>query len=112
MITIEWDEAGYPDDASIEKIPDLVFHDFEVEVEPAWNFLKRVLQECANNNCSSFSLDVFKDPWRTSEDEEITFTTGGWSGAESLIYAIEKNVWLSQYLYTWRRGGLYVFRSR
>ena len=105
MIHIWWDEAGYPDDASIKCIPDLVFHDFEVEVESAWNFLKRVLKECSDNNCSGCYFVT------TPDYEEIHFMTGGWSGAEELIFAIQKNVWLHYYLFSWQRGGLYVFRK-
>ena len=39
----------------------------------------------------------------------IHFSTGGWSGAESIIALIQRRVDLRYHMLSWRRGGHYVF---
>lgn len=42
---------------------------------------------------------------------EWHYSTGGWSGNESLIYALLNNfLFKSAWYYSWQRGGHYVFR--
>ena len=40
----------------------------------------------------------------------VAFSTGGWSGQEDLINAIEGSLLGMLYLWSWRRGGHYEFR--
>lgn len=39
----------------------------------------------------------------------IEFSTGGWSGAESIIALIERRFDLSHFMMSWKRGGHFVF---
>jgi hypothetical protein len=39
----------------------------------------------------------------------ISFSTGGWSGAESIIGLIQRRADLQHLMLSWRRGGHYVF---
>ncbi len=52
----------------------------------------------------------------TVDDEKTTYeiSTGGWSGNEALIKALEHNHWLNWHM-TWvqsRRGGHYIFEVK
>lgn len=55
--------------------------------------------------------------WHETVDDEKTIyeiSTGGWSGNESLICALEHNHWLNWHT-TWvqsRRGGHYIFEVK
>jgi hypothetical protein len=45
------------------------------------------------------------------ESDRYTFSTGGWSGNESVVDAIEHNRMLQMIgAYSWRRGGHYEYR--
>ena len=41
---------------------------------------------------------------------QIAFSTGGWSGAESITSLIESRADLAHFMQSWRRGGHYVFQ--
>ena len=42
----------------------------------------------------------------------VAFSTGGWSGQEALVNAVEHGLPGTFYLWSWRRGGHYEFRVR
>ena len=84
-----------------------------------------ILELVAIKHISSFEdfhyiLDLVKTLWAypeyatVSEDgKTYTFRTGGWSGNEALISAMEMNiVFWSMCWYMSQRGGLYVFKLR
>lgn len=92
---IELDDDGYPTDESLEKIEKL-------EHEEAERFVA--------------SLPDIKLPYASihkyEEDGEarISYSTGGWSGNESIINAMLKNFYINQFMYySWHRGGHHVF---
>lgn len=39
----------------------------------------------------------------------VEFSTGGWSGAESIIGLINRRIDLRHHMLSWRRGGHYIF---
>jgi hypothetical protein len=41
---------------------------------------------------------------------KVIMTTGGWSGNESLIYALQETMWWQLYWQKSERGGLHEFR--
>lgn len=62
-------------------------------------------------------MDYVRDIWKYADGNywerdgnKYTLHTGGWSGNEDLIYAMQKNAmfWI-QYWYSSTRGGHYVF---
>jgi len=97
------DSEGYPDEFELERIEKWDVNDFPELL----NYIE--------------DLHIYKDyierrivkedykPYRPLL--EWHFSTGGWSGNESLIYALLKN-WMFKVMwyYSWRTGGHYVFR--
>lgn len=61
---------------------------------------------------------IYPQYWKERDIEEYgqphreyEVSTGGWSGNEDLIIALEKNTWFSIIApWSWRRGGHYVYR--
>lgn len=102
---VEW-EDGYPlaeddDFAAWDSLP--------LSFANAAAFLMLELPRAAANCCAScevsnkFNVDI-KAPVK-----HVYFSTGGWSGAESLIGFIERRVDTSYFMLSWHRGGHYVF---
>ena len=87
----EFDRDGYPTDRTLKAIEewDSKKHDSLIEfVNEAWYYPDYI----------------------TMEGGEIRLCTGGWSGNESLIYAMKQNrmFWLLHW-YSSTRGGLHIF---
>lgn len=95
------DSEGYPEEEELERIRKWDSQDFPCML----NFVEE--------------LHIYKNYiWREVVKDEIhkqpilkwTFCTGGWSGNESLIYAVLDNfVFKCMWYYSWQRGGKYVF---
>lgn len=102
---IEYDE-GYPVDEDFgwfgQTTPPFDFHRAAhwllAELPRASEFMV-----CAYCNITS-AVDDFDDPVKL-----IEFSTGGWSGCESIIGLIERRFDLRHFMLSWRRGGHYVF---
>jgi hypothetical protein len=85
------EEEGYPTDEALEKVSAWDAHD----PMGLWNHIEGYF----NRHGSA---------WIEGEDYKLA--TGGWSGCESVISALEKN-WILNALY-WQsshRGGLHVY---
>ena len=103
---IEWDDAGYPTDDSIQAVKCMA-----LDFAAARGWLRRNLQACSMNNCSFYA----ERPSMTFCEEPCTivdFSTGGWSGAEELLGLIENRPDCSYHMLSWRRGGHYEFEFR
>jgi hypothetical protein len=102
---LEWDDDGYPVDVHFEgRNNRFILQDSKT----AWEWLKHNLEMCCKNCCASYELidaiDIMDHP-----TQHINFTTGGWSGAETLIGIIEGQFWAAHLMLQWRRGGHYIF---
>jgi len=95
MTEPQFDSDGYPTDETIETVR-------------AWSDLSFEGQVAL--------LDYVRDAWNTDigavriDAEIYVFITGGWSGNEELIYALDDNTmfWMLCW-YKSRRGGYYEF---
>ena len=93
------DEAGYPTEAALD-------------IVSKWHW-----SDCAGWFAFIETIWEYRD-WGWRVDREVTpveymISTGGWSGNESIIGAMEANVIL--WSFTWvqsRRGGHYLFEGR
>lgn len=107
VIEPEFNAEGYPTDATLECIVSWKIDDYEdcatllAFVQKAWHW-PSYFTKAPNRH----------RPWpgaRTLE-RRYTVSTGGWSGNESLIAAMESNFMF--WTLTWessRRGGHYIF---
>ena len=99
MIDEILDEDGYPTDEFLE-------------VLRSWPHQKgfdELLQE-------AMKAHIYPSYWQREEDDGKAvwnISTGGWSGNESIIYALEDNdvFWFSCWVQS-RRGGHYIFECR
>ena len=103
-----FDKDGYPTEETLERIktwPIDVMNDAHAAMEfvgQAWKW-------------PDWGWEVdpdFRDPdFLDRPVRRYVFSTGGWSGNESLVNAIEAN-WMLQMLgaWSWRRGGHYEYR--
>jgi hypothetical protein len=100
---IEYDDDGYPTDESIAAIESL-----PLDFKKARMFAKRELERCAEICCASYdednAIDIVGKPVI-----HASFSTGGWSGAETLIGLIQRRHDIAHSMLSWRRGGHYVF---
>lgn len=80
----------------------------KLSFENAREWLLRELPRAAENMPCFCSIrrgkNISGEPVRL-----IEFSTGGWSGAESIIRLIKRRVDLNSQMLSWRRGGHYVF---
>ena len=104
---VGFDRDGIPTDATLERIsswPIKTNADFAVVMDfagRAWSYPDR--WECIESEA---------DPdWPSHPKRVYRFSTGGWSGNESIIAAIEANE-IVQIVgaWSWRRGGHYEYR--
>lgn len=85
------DDDGYPTDEALQRIADWPY-------QGAAGMLEFVR-----------GLWSYPNFW-TQEDDKLSVSTGGWSGNESLISAMQKNVGFWHLCwYSTRRGGHYQF---
>lgn len=106
-LDVDWDSDGYPELTSSSHVVDpFLLRD----TKEAWEWLKHNLETCAYNCCASVetveTTNVIGNPC-----QHIYFSTGGWSGAETLIHIIEGQFWASHLMLQWRKGGHYIFES-
>lgn len=92
MSIAEWlDGDGYPTEAALDRIA-------------KWDYTDA-------RGCLDFIKSLWCYPaYATMENGEYCFVTGGWSGNEALIAALESNavLWASYWLSS-HRGGKYCF---
>lgn len=97
-------EDGYPSDWACERIAMI-----GPELAPAWlvDVLYSWWETCSHGFPPKLTLGASR-----RAGAEPTFTmelsTGGWSGLESIIHAVEENLWLSRFIETRHQGGHYV----
>lgn len=97
------DDEGYPTEEFIEFIANWKHGETPLRklidmIQEAWQF-------------GDWGFILSKRPYRGKIKLELH--TGGWSGNEEIIYAMQKNVGLMHlYMgyYMWRTGGHYYFR--
>lgn len=103
---IEWDDC-YPTDESIDAAERFLKED-SLDFHGAAAWLLTELPKCAANCCASCevtdSTDILDHPVK-----RIEFSTGGWSGAEEIMGLIESRFDLRHFMFSWQRGGHYVF---
>jgi hypothetical protein len=84
------DEDGYPTDEALQRVI-------------AWPYAD-------TRGLIEFVRGIWNWPqFMTEEGDKLHMSTGGWSGNESIIHALERNVF---WLLCWeqsRRGGHYIF---
>lgn len=102
---IEWEE-GYPTDASLEAFG--AVKDFPIDWSVAGRFLRQELAKCAEHCCASYEEEAATD-LLGKPCTHLHFSTGGWSGAESLISALLGKFWIEHLHIQWNRGGHYIF---
>lgn len=103
-----FDKDGYPTDETLQAITQWSLTDvrgcFDF-IEQAWEYPENI-----RRNLTPEEITVTK---HLGDGEVRVFATGGWSGNESLIYALMQN--LPIYGYSWMlsvRGGLHIFRLK
>lgn len=101
---IEYDD-GYPVD---EDFASFTAKEPPLSFAAAGEWLLRELPSAAENMCCSCRITRGKDIVGRPV-HRIAFSTGGWSGAESIIALIERRADLNHLMQSWRRGGHYVF---
>jgi hypothetical protein len=103
--TIEYD-ACYPVDEDFVEWGNVTSPALDFKKGGEW--LLRELPRAAEHMCCSCRIRKGK----SITDKPvllIDFSTGGWSGAESIIKLINRRIDLRQHMLSWRRGGHYVF---
>ncbi len=103
----EVDDDGYPTDATLDRVKSWPCTSMQACLE-AMDYVGRAW--------------YYPDYWDRKDgmpadylpnytETRYTFSTGGWSGNESLVGAIEENFRLQAMgAYSWRRGGHYEYR--
>ncbi len=101
--SIEYDDC-YPEDEEF-----LAFNDVPLSFEKAARWLLEELPRAEQHmTCFCSVVDDFCDD-AGRPCYKIAFSTGGWSGAESIISLIERRVDMGHFMASWRRGGHYTF---
>lgn len=98
-------EGGYPVDEEFAALEGA-----EIDFYAAAQWLLSELPVAAENMPCFCSVEN-RIPERLNDRPArvISFSTGGWSGAESIASLIERRFDLSYFMQSWRRGGHYVF---
>ena len=101
----ELEEDGYPTEETLEEISNWQiskdFHELMYFVQDQWHW--------GESQYSEKVTESFDD------NKEVTycFLTGGWSGNESIIEALEQNfVFWSLHWHSSKRGGKYKFKIK
>jgi hypothetical protein len=93
-------EDGYPSDARVDEIGC-------VSIRDAVRWLRDVLPHAINAlPCGRATVEPFDDRGRSML--RITVITGGWSGVESIVYAVLDHTVMRQFVTEQHCGGLYV----
>lgn len=100
---IEYDDDGYPTDESIAAVAAL-----PLDFKEARSFARRELERCAEMCCASYNEDAAEDIVG-KKVIHASFSTGGWSGAETLMGLMQSRRDIAHAMLSWRRGGHYVF---
>jgi len=100
------DGDGYPTEQDIETIQHLDAHKFRPGAEI-------ILELFEASGCGS---GKFEGPDKMG-NFSLTLHTGGWSGCEDMIAALEnadpaESLWWMMYWHSTTRGGHYVFKGR
>jgi hypothetical protein len=99
---VDWEE-GYPVDEDFK-----AFEGLPLGFDEAALFLFRELPKAAANCVASCEIVDGQDRWGDPV-QQIHFSTGGWSGAESLLGFISSRFDTRHFMESWQRGGHYVF---
>ena len=102
----DMDEDGYPSEESESNWDSLDI--MAIGPKEAAKFLVDIFPKL-NLGCASISLNKKKDDFGHL-NWIILFSTGGWSGAETVIYCILRQFWIRHFHWSWRKGGHYQFR--
>ena len=87
-----FDKDGYPTEDTLQRIETWPWTDFDALLE--------YVTDC---------VDGYGSVWK--ENGELKMITGGWSGNESVIAALQKNnVFWTMYWNSSHRGGLHTFK--
>jgi hypothetical protein len=93
-------EDGYPSDDRVDEIAC-------VSIRDAVRWLRDVLPHAVNAlPCGRATVEPFDDRGRSML--RITVITGGWSGVESIVYAVLDHLIMRQFVAEQHRGGLYI----
>ena len=99
---IEYDD-GYPEDEQFSR-----FDGAPLDFHKAAQWLLDELPRACDFMCCWCDItdgtDISGRPCKL-----ISFSTGGWSGAESIIALIESRFDMRHFMLSWKRGGHYVF---
>lgn len=101
------DSDGYPTEAALARIQNWPINNMDSDIQSLFDFIR----SCAWEEHGSWHERIVRD--RGLRFNRITVSTGGWSGNESLISALERNV--VAWSLTWqssKRGGHFVFEVR
>lgn len=102
--TLDVDDDGYPDDERIRQVQ--IANDFPQAARWLVETFPNLVQTIP---CGSVDIFDGVDDFGHSI-KIVAYSTGGWSGQEALIDAMEKGIIGMFYLWSWRRGGHYEFR--
>ncbi|HEU4804198.1 MAG TPA: hypothetical protein VFS91_00055 [Nitrobacter sp.] len=92
-------ESGYPEDEDFGHFGrDFPENDF-------WRAAHWLLAELPR----AADVDDAQNETTGKPVKRIKFSTGGWSGAESVIALIERRFDMCHFMYSWKRGGHFVF---
>lgn len=95
-------DDGYPEDARVDEIAC-------VSIRDARRWLREVFPHVVNElPCGCAEIEPFVDDF-DRPSLRITVATGGWSGVESVVYAVLDHAIMRQYLDAQCSGGKYVF---
>jgi len=100
---LDVDDNGYPNDDMLDQLQKTD----NVKDAASWllNIFPKLVRSMPFGHLEiSDGSDDFGNPIKI-----VSYSTGGWSGQEDLITAVEKSIIGILYLYSWRRGGHYVF---
>ncbi|EPR09747.1 hypothetical protein M527_06360 [Sphingobium indicum IP26] len=106
--SIEYD-GGYPVDEDFSEWGDVTSPALNFEQAGQW--LLRELPAACEYMCCQCSVKKTKS-LTGNPVFHISFSTMGWSGAESIIALINRRVDLNRHMLSWRRGGHYVFEVK
>lgn len=97
-------EEGYPTEQSM-----LAFRAMVINRTEAARFLTEAFPGiCGQLSACSCAVESATD-FLGRPIKRVTFSTGGWLGAEDLISAMLEHFWIKQLHTAWRRGGHFEF---